>query len=292
MLFAISIRKQINFLIMKKIIALVALSFMAFQIRAQITFANSSEIKLFLKSTTYVVEDGEPFSSFNDTLKSCMKKFWTITPYEFITMDQFETKKLSSSNSFIMLSEAEQMEDKVKCTYNFLNLVLGGSADINKMPDLGSVPLGYVDVSEDEYLYKIGGILVFMQTHVKYASEHTTIKPTLIDKDSKTDIKTKELWLLQEELPADFNTLEKIKTVYPYTVKLVTKADINKAIADKNPNVVYLHKVGPEGTITGGKCWKFLVTAKEGEVLYYDGHTITTANPDAFLEKDFKAIAK
>jgi hypothetical protein len=277
---------------MKKIIVFIALSVMAIQIRAQITFANSTEIKLFLKSTTYVVEDGNPFSSFNDTIKSCMKKFWTITPYEFITVEEFETKKLSNANSFIMLSEAEQYEDKVKCTYNFLNLILGGTADLNKMPDLGSVPLSYVDVSEDEYLYKLGGILIFMQTHVKYASEHSTIKPTLIDKDSKTDIKTKELWLLQAELPADLNTLEKIKEVYPFTVKLVTKEEINKAIADKNADVVYLHKVGPEGTITGGKCWKFLVTAKEGEVLYYDGHIVTTSNPDAFLKSDFKAIAK
>jgi len=278
--------------IMKKILAIIAFTIIALQIRAQITFATADEVKLFLKSTTYIVEDGDPMSSFNDSIKAAMKKFWTITPYEVITADQFETKKLSSANSFIMLSEAEQTEDKVVCTYNFLNLILGGNKDLNKMPDLGSVPLSYVNVDESTYLYKLGGLLIFMQTHVKYASEHPNSKLTLINKDSKTDIKTKELWLLKEELPADFNTVEKIQTVYPYTVKLVTKEEINKAIADKNPNVVYLHKVGPAGTITGGKCWKFLVTAKEGEVLYYDSHTISDTEPDVFLKKDFKAISK
>lgn len=277
---------------MKKVIAFIALSLLASQIRAQIKFASAAQIKLFLKSTTYVVEDGNPASSFNDTLKSCMKKFWTITPYQFITSDEFDAKKGSDKNSFIMLSDAEQMEDGVKCTYNFLNLILGGASDLNYMPDLGSVPLSYSDVSEDEYLYKLGGILVFMQNHVKYASQHPSAKLTLINKDTKIDIKTKELWLLKSELPKDFNTPEKIKTVYPYKVKLVTKEDIRKAIDAGNPDVVYLHKVGPEGTMAGGKCWKFLVTAKEGEVLYYDGHTISDAKPDALLEKDFKAIAK
>jgi hypothetical protein len=277
---------------MKKNIVFLVLSLLSFQIRAQINFANAAQIKLFLKSTTYVVEDANPFSSFNDSIKSCMKKFWTITPYQFITAEEFDAKKTSNLNSFIMLTDAEQMEDGVKCTYNFLNLILGGTSDLNRMPDLGSVPLSYTDVSEDEYLYKLGGILIFMQNHVKYASEHPSVKLTLVNKDSKTDIKTKELWLLKDELPSDFNTVEKIKTVYPYKVKLVTKEDIRKAIADENPDVVYLHKVGPEGTIAGGKCWKFLVTAKEGEVLYYDGHTVTDLKPDAFLEKDFKAIAK
>lgn len=191
-----------------------------------------------------------------------------------------------------MLSEAEQTDDGVACKYNFLNFILGGSPDLNKMPDLGSVPLSYVDVEEDNYLYKLGGILLFMQNHVKYASEHPGIIPKLINKNSGIDIKTKELWLLKEELPSNFNTLEKIKTVYPYTVKLVTKEEIKKAIEDKNPNIVYLHKVGPEGTIAGGKCWKFLVTANDGEVLYYDGQKVDANNPDAFLEKDFKAIAK
>jgi hypothetical protein len=283
---------SIKQILMKKIIIVIAISVMAFQLSAQVNFANSAEIKSFLKSKTLVVLDDDPFSSFNETIKACMPKFWTITSYEYITVEEFETKMSNSSYSFLMLSEAQQMEDGVKCTYNFLNLILGGSTNLNNMPDLGSVPLSYIDVDEENYLYKIGGILVFMQSHVKYASEHPSVVPKLVNKDSGIDIKTKELWLLKDELPSNFNTIEKIKAVYPYTVKLVTKEEIKKAIEDKNANVVYLHKVGPQGTITSGKCWKFLVTAKEGEVLYYDGHTINTSNPDALLEKDFKAIAK
>jgi hypothetical protein len=272
---------------MKRIIILSTLLIVSFQLSAQINFANST-----VKISLVVLDEDPAAASFNDELKACVTKFWTLTPYEFITTAQFDAKKNSKSYSFIMLSEAEQTEKGVACKYNFLNLVLGGTSDINKMPDLGSVPLSYVDVDEVSYLYKIGGLLLFMQTHVKYTNDHPGAKLALTNKDSGTDIKTKELWLIKEELPANFNTLEKIKTVYPYTVKLVSKDDIKKAIDDKNPKVVYLHKVGPEGTMSGGKCWKFLITANDGEVLYYDGQTIDGSNPDAFLEKDFKAIAK
>jgi hypothetical protein len=278
---------------MKQIIFLAIMLTVSFNLSAQIKFANALEIKTFLKSKTLVVlDEDQGAANFNEALKACVTKFWTITPYEFINTQQFDTKKSSKAFSFIMLSEAEQFEKGVSCKYNFLNLVLGGSADLNAMPDLGSVPLSYTDVDEASYLYKIGGLLLFMQTHVKYTNDHPGAKLELTNKDSGTDIKTKELWLLKEELPANFNTLDKIKTVYPYTVKLVSKDDIKKAIDDKNPNVVYLHKVGPEGTMSGGKCWKFLVTANNGEVLYYDGHNIDASNPDAFLIKDFKAAAK
>ena len=277
---------------MKKFVFVILLSIMTFRLSAQINFANATEIKTFLKSKTLVVLDGNPTSVYNETIKEMMKKFWTITPYDFISIEKFDEKKTNNTFSFIMLSDAEQTEDGVKCSYNFLNFILGGKTSLTNMADLGSVPLSYSEVDESNYLYKIGGILIFMQAHVKYASEHPTIVPKLINKDSKIDIKTKELWLLKEELPANFNTLEKIKTVYPYKVKLVTKEEIKKAIDDKNPDVIYLHKVGPQGTMEGGKCWKFIVTAKEGEVLYYDGHTIDATHPDAFLQKDFKNISK
>jgi hypothetical protein len=276
---------------MRRIIFLSTLLIASVQLSAQINFANALEIKTFLKSKTLVVLDEDPAAApFNEALKACVTKFWTITPYEFINTQQFDTKKTSKAFSFIMLSEAEQSEKSVSCKYNFLNLVLGGNADLNAMPDLGSVPLSYVDVDEASYLYKIGGLLLFMQSHIKYTNDHPGAKLSLTNKDSGTDIKTKELWLLKEELPATCNTIEKIKSIYPHPVKLVTKDDIKKAIEDKNPNVVYLHKVGPEGTMSGGKCWKFLVTANDGEVLYYDGHTIDSSSPDAFLEKDFKNI--
>jgi hypothetical protein len=259
---------------------------------AQVKFASSSEIKQFLKSKTLVVKSDDPYSSMDSVMEVYMKKFWTITSYEFITSDEFETKMSSTSYSFIFLTEGEITEGGVTCDYDILNLILGGSTDINKMPDLGSVPLCYKDQDEGKYLFKIGGILQFMQTHVNYTSEHPSITPAIVNKNSGYDIKKMELWVLKDDLPSTLNTLDKIKTVYDYTVKIVTSDDIRKAIESKNSNVVYLHKVGPGTTAAGCKCWKFLVTAKDGTVLYYDSHKVDASSPDAFLEKDFKAINK
>ncbi|NTW33345.1 MAG: hypothetical protein HGB12_12110, partial [Bacteroidetes bacterium] len=102
---------------MKKVSATIMFLAFYYVVSAQINFANSSEIKTFLKSKTLVVLDEDPFSSFNETLKAVMTKLWTITPYDYITMEEFDKKKSSNSYSFIMLSEAEQKEDGVLCRF-------------------------------------------------------------------------------------------------------------------------------------------------------------------------------
>lgn len=277
---------------MKKMFFLTVFALLGLHLFSQVNFASSSEIKQFLKSKTLVVKTDDPFSSLDSVLQVYMKKFWTITSYEFITSDEFETKMSSTSYSFIFLTEGEIKEGSATCTYDILNLILGGSTDINKMPDLGSVPLCYTDQEEGKYIYKIGGIIQFMQTHVNYTNEHPSVTPTIVNKDSGYDIKKMELWLLKDDLPSSLNTLDKIKTVYDHTVKIVTSEDIRKAIENKTENVVYLHKIGPGTLYPGCKCWKFLVTAKDGNVLYYDSHKVTSSDPDAFLEKDFKCIGK
>jgi hypothetical protein len=114
-----------------------------------------------------------------------------------------------------------------------------------------------------------------------------------LEKDNAGKAKTYELWLRKEELPADLNTLEKIKAVYPYPVKLATREEIQAAIIARNPKVAILHKVGPEGSVQGDmKCWKFIVSVADGNPLYFDSHMIDSKKPDALLEDDFKKLAK
>ena len=277
---------------LKNILLLLSLTMLVFNIQAQIQFAELPDIKAFLKTKTYVVEHEGPLSPFSKALKECMPKFWTITPYEFITPEEFETKRTIKTASFLFVSEAEITEDDVTTSYTIFNVVMGGSANVNKLRDLGSVPLSYSEADESSYLYKLGGILLFIQDHIKYTSENGTQKLSLIKKNSSADFKSKELWLLSDELPANMKTVAQIKKVCPFAVKIVTKDDIKKAIDDKNPKVIFLHKIGPEDAQTNGKCWKFMVLAQTGQVVYYDSHKVTAAEPDALLESDFKRMKK
>ena len=57
-------------------------------------------------------------------------------------------------------------------------------------------------------------------------------------------------------------------------------------------NAVFLHKVGPEGKKMNARVYKILIGAADGTFYYFDYHKVSSKNPDAFLESDFKKLAK
>lgn len=260
---------------------------------SQIKLAKPEDFRAFSNSRTLVVSHEDPFSNYNDVIKENLKLFWEITNHEFIPFKEFKTKKNNRKYSFIILTEAKRESQGREYIYNILNLILGGRASsLDKMSDLGSVPLSYLNVPEESYIYKIGGMLQFMQYYVRYNLKYPKSDIKKLIRENANEISSKELWLLKEELAQDINSIEKIKKIYPYSCRIVTKDDIKKAIENKNDKVIFLHKVGPESTINGGECWKFIISAGDGRPVYFSRHEIDREHPDAFLLNDFKKLGK
>ena len=284
---------------MKKFLLIAISVFCTSIVFSQVKTATTEQFKLFLNTKTMVVLEDDPFSDFNEVIKDNMTKYWDITPFEIITMEEFDAKKNNKALSFMLISDAMFTQNKMfnndikfQSKYTLLNLVLGGKGNsLNDMPDLGSVPLCYSELEVEPYIYKLGALLKYMQYFVRYNIAHPNSDVKKVVKDNAAHIKTKELWLVKEDLAGSVNTEEKIKKVYPYKIKFVTKEEIQKGIENKQ-DFIFFHKIGPEGKISGGVCWKFLISAKDGAPLYFDYHKIDSSNPDAFLEKDFKEISK
>ena len=154
------------------ITCLLVLSLFAYSQDIQV--ASAEQFKRFKESTTYLVKYDDPFSMFNEYIIEDMSKVWKITQYKVISSTEFETLSKNKKNSFIFLYEIFKEEGDKTAKWNLLNITLGsnsGSANMNSMPDLGSAPLNYASESnddEDEYLYKLGGILRFFQYYINY----------------------------------------------------------------------------------------------------------------------------
>jgi len=253
------------------------------------------DLARFPKTTTLVVLEDNPLSEYNVVLREVMSAEWKMTPFDFISWKDFETKKLDPSFSFIVLSQVKFDKDITNAEYNFLSLLLGGSAQtLGSMPDLCSIPLSYYGIGDDDYSYKLGIFLRFMQNHVKLLMERPGMASENIFKhynDNISDIKGKPLYLITHEMSKDVNTETKIKKIYQGPVKFVSKEDIQKAIADKE-DIVFLHKVGPETTNFKARCYKILIGAADAKFYYFDYHMVDSDMPDGFLEKDFKKLAK
>ena len=186
--------------------------------------------------------------------------------------------------------------DKTDAKYRFIHLSLGGDYQrMNQMPDIASVPLAYYSVDEDNYIYKLALLVRFVQNHALLIRDHPEIVSANVFKhynDNMKDIKTKTLYLLEDELSKEVNSAARIKKIYPYKFKIVTKEDITEAIKNRDPDVVFLHKVGPGETKLDARCYKVIVGAADAQFYYFDYHRISDKKPDGLLAEDFKRMAR
>jgi len=260
-----------------------------FVILAQIKTPDKEKVDVFLKSKTYVVLEDNPFSAFNAFVGDGFSGVWKITPYEVISYEEFEKKMGDSRSSFLFVSQV-QMGKSEMFDYSIINLVLGdASKNLNKMPELCIVPVSYAEVDEESYEYRFPALIKFIEYFIRHAEKNPGKDIQQIVKENASELKNYELWFAQNDLASNVNTLEKIKKYYPFAVKITTAEEIEQAITENNPKVAFLHKVGPEGTVTGSAtCYKFIITAKDGRPLYFGNHKTGTGKPDAFLDEDFK----
>jgi len=265
-------------------------------LNAQSYVPTQQDIVTFFTTKTLVVLEDNPLSEFNSIIRTVMQQEWNVTDFDFISNKEFEAKRLDPQYSFIYMSKVAFENDKTDAAYRFLHLSLGGDYfRLNEMPDIASVPLAYYGVDEDRYAYKLAILVRFMQNHARLIREHPEIVSANVFKhynDNIKDIRDKTLYLLKEELAQEVNSASRIKSVYPYEFKIVTVEDIEQAIRERKSDVVFLHKVGPEGTKINARCYKVIIGVADANFYYFDYHKISDKKPDGFLESDFKSLAK
>ncbi|WP_439181521.1 hypothetical protein [Carboxylicivirga taeanensis] len=253
------------------------------------------DYQALLKTKTLVVMDANPMSDFNFKIKEVMESVWTLTDFEFITNKEFEAKKHNPSYSFLLTTVATFSADRTKARYNFLSLLLGQpNTEVKDLPDLCSLPLSYLRVDDTRYAYKLEAFIRFIQDHVHLMSERPELIKANAFKYYNKNVKSledKTLYLVKEDLTPEINTLAKLKKTYPYKVQIVTQEEVEDAIGRKDDTVVFMHKVGPEGTKYKARCYKILIGADSSVFYYFDYHMINSKNRDGLLEKDLKKMA-
>ena len=265
-------------------------------VQAQSYVPSKEDVMAFFTTKTLVVLEDNLLMEYNSIIKKVMQQEWTVTSYDFISNKEFEEKRLDPQYSFIYMSQVTFENDKTDAAYRFMHLSLGGDYfRLNEMPDIASVPLAYFSVEEDSYAYKLAILVRFMQNHAKLLQAHPEIISANVFKhynDNIRDIKDKTLYLLEEELASDCNSESEIRKVYPHKFNIVTRDVIEAAIRERNPDVVFLHKVGPEGTKMNARSYKIIIGASDANFYYFDYHKISDKSPDGFLLSDFKNLVK
>ncbi|MCB2194691.1 MAG: hypothetical protein KQH79_02465 [Bacteroidetes bacterium] len=283
---------------MKKIILAIVLGVSTLFASGQEYIPTEADLNQFLNSKLYVVLESNPIAAYNFKIQDAVKKAWTLTDYEFISLDQFQEMYNDPDKSFLMMTQVVFQNDKTKVRYNFLSMFIGKTdvEEFEDLPDIAAIPLSYTEVDDEYWVYKIESLVRFMQTHIQNMKDNPDmIKKNIFEyyNENTKDIKQKTLYLVKDEVAPNIDSEAKIKKIYPYKVKFVTREDIEEAITNRDPEVVYLHKVGPQGTRLRARCYKIIIGAKDANFYYFDWHWVQKGkNFDGMLEKDFKKLAK
>jgi hypothetical protein len=281
---------------MKKIILISGIILISFAARGQAPFPNADEIRQFLASKTCLVLEDDPFSSFNGFMKEAVKTYWNITPIEVIDITEFNKRRTNPAYSFIVLTQTNYEKDKTGGLFNFVNLLQGKKVNkLGDLPEICAIPLSWAGEGDTEYGYKLGAILSFMQKHARMISDDPSLtgrKYLKYYNKNVPEVNKKTILVKEEDLDPELNTVEKIKAIYPYAVKIVSEEEIVKAITEKTANTLVLHKVGPVGEVRSGYCFKMLIGADDAEMYYYNQHMYDARNPNGLLAADWRRLAR
>ncbi|MFO8022057.1 MAG: hypothetical protein R6U65_06300 [Perlabentimonas sp.] len=257
---------------------------------AQAPLASKKQIGMFLNSTTCVVlENGVNF--YNGYIKEAVEDHWETTPFEFIDQAEFEKRRFDSKYSFLVLMKNVYEKDPGGVSYNYMSLVLGGdSKDLTDMPEICSVPLYYTDDSNLDYSYAIPAIVMFTQIHAKNLEKRRFfISLRGLRYYNSSGFNDKQLLMNIDDMAPDAYSVDKINSVYPHFVKLLTTKEIQDEISANPNNALFHFHVGPNQNKGVGKCFEMIFDVK-GNLYYYSSRRITNEDKDGFTMKDFKRI--
>jgi len=261
---------------------------------SQSVLPTRSEIDAFFNSKTLVVLEAGMFTNYNNEIKDALEKYWNITPFDFITNDEFKEKMSDSTYSFLLLTQSHYEKDKKNIHYNFLNLLLGAKhTSLSELPEIASLPLSYFEGDEENYGFKLGVIVRFFQNRAMELKEKGSIssmKYLTYYNDFASQIKTKKLLIYEGNLQPKLRSLKAIKEYYKYDIEIVSADALSEIVSLGEDNIYFLHFVGPEETQRSGRCFKVILGLTDANIVYFNKHNISEKRPAGFLPSDFKRI--
>lgn len=277
------------------LISLSLVSIMTFPLNAQVSIpmGSPSEIRRFENSKTYIVKENIMISDYNLAIEKLAEEHWYLTNTKTISFTEFRKKRKNPNASFIYMNPVYFEDDKTQTAYEYMFLSLGDSSgEPEQMTDLCAVPLAVKNAEQEDYVYKIGLVLQFMQNHVITAKQNNSLdEKSIVDYYTSQPyrIENKELWLIKSEIETSLRQKSGMKSVYPYPFRYVEKEDVTNAIAENRDDVIILHLI-PAGK--NDFCFKLFLNAGNAELYYYDHHKINNRKPSFLLGKDLKKFAK
>lgn len=278
---------------MKRLIILMVLALLPLTGSAQAQI-DTKKVKIsdFTSKVTKVVLTGNMF--YDSSLQSEIASKWHVSPFEFCTMQEFESLKKDDSYYFL-LTVAGQFRKESEPGLTFLTLVKGGEkagTGISNMLEIVSFPFASAeDPSGREYVF-FSSILDIIQSHALASMERDIDGYTGLPNYTMNIYKSGDMTIVFSEGDLSSDVTGQVKNMYFDDKILVLEEErADKYMTPEHGNTLVSYVVAPTSAKVGSYCYKMLIDPQTSTLYYFRKHKISKKYGPGFLAEDIRRIA-
>lgn len=214
---------------------------------------------------------------------------WRISPYEFCTVEEFNSLKDNPDYYFLLFARSDEKRYRGMLT---LTLMKGGKAkadDPQKRPvDVASLPVSASSFPSGREMVFLPALLDILQDYVSRAMRSDRVGYKGFDIYSGK-LRGKKVVFSEDDLVPEMDGA--LKAVHSDgDMVVVDEAEADKAFMEGAFNTAFSYVVAPYDPQDGSWCYKMLIDAGTHELLYFKHHRISARDWAGFLSKDIRAI--
>ena len=256
---------------------------------------NTKKVKIadFTEKTTKVVLTGNEF--YDLKLRKEIAAGWTLSPYEFCTLDEFNSLR-TSDNHYFLLTVDGQFKKENGPGITFLTLVKGGEGaaeGISRMLEIVSLPIASVeDPSGREFVFMPAFIDIIQDyTEASMSRDINGYMGLMSNTESFKTCPNAELVFAECDLAPDVDRAFRDLN-FDSDMLVVDEDDADDKMAESATETLVSYVVAPSEPTNGSYCYKMLIHPETHELYYFRKHKISNKYGAGFLQEDILRINK
>lgn len=272
---------------MKKILLFFAFAIMTASAFAQAQI-DTKKVKIsdFTQKVTKVVLTGSAL--YDGVLQDEVAARWRISPYEYCTLDEFNSLKGSDKYYFLITTKG-QFKKEAEPSLQFLTLVKGGSnasKGIDEMLEIVSMPISSADDPSGREFVFLPVFLTIIQEYTLDSMDRDYSAYLGLSNYTSNISKASEKNIVFSE-----NDIAPNVEMGDCASFIVTDEDsADEMIMNNAQNTLVSYVVAPAEPVNGSFCYKMLIDAQTYELYYYRKHRISAKSGAGFLPYDIRSI--
>lgn len=272
---------------MKKILLIIALAAISASAFAQAQI-DTKKVKIgdFTQKVTKVVLTGSAL--FDGVLQDEVAARWRVSPYEFCSLEEFNSLK-NSDKYYFLLTTKGQFKKETEPSLQFLTLVKGGnqaSKGIDEMLEIVSLPIASAEDPSGRELVFLPAFLNIIQKYTLDSMDKDYSAYAGLGNYTSRISKSEGMNIVFSEDDLDATVTENELAGF-----VVTDEDsADKFVMDNTPNTLVSYVAAPSNPVNGSFCYKMLVNAETYELYFYRKHRINAKNGPGFMPYDIRHI--